>query len=82
MSCGNHPFPPCYSHCCHPGKSSWPELIRQNAEKAKATIQRENPLVTAVIILPGERRIENYCCNRVFVWADDNGNVSSVPVIG
>ncbi|KAF7846404.1 hypothetical protein BT93_L4457 [Corymbia citriodora subsp. variegata] len=73
MSCGDHPYPPCYSICCHPG---------QNAEKAKATIKRENPLVTTAILLPGQRPIEDYCCNRVFVWADDNGNVNRVPVIG
>ncbi|KAF8033411.1 hypothetical protein BT93_D2119 [Corymbia citriodora subsp. variegata] len=102
MSCGDHPYPPCYSICCHPGissvyrssfsnecfctisskKSSWPELAGQNAEKAKATIKRENPLVTTAILLPGQRPIEDYCCNRVFVWADDNGNVNRVPVIG
>ncbi|KAF8033409.1 hypothetical protein BT93_D2117 [Corymbia citriodora subsp. variegata] len=82
MSCRNHPYPPCYSVCCHLGKSSWLELTGQNAEKAAATIQRENPLVTAAIILPGQRPIGDYCCNWVFVWADDNGNVNLVPVIG
>ncbi|KAK3434124.1 hypothetical protein EUGRSUZ_D01653 [Eucalyptus grandis] len=82
MSCGNQPYPPCYSTCCHQGKTSWPELVGQNADKATATIQRENPLVAAAIILPGQRPIGDYCCNRVFVWADNNGNVSRVPVIG
>ncbi|KAL3742828.1 hypothetical protein ACJRO7_018177 [Eucalyptus globulus] len=82
MSCGNQPYPPCYSICCNPGKTSWPELVGQNADQAVATIQRENPVVRASIVRPGERPIGDYCCNRVFVSADNNGKVNSVPVVG
>ncbi|KAM0050653.1 putative proteinase inhibitor I13, potato inhibitor I [Helianthus debilis subsp. tardiflorus] len=33
-----------------PGKNSWPELVREKGEVAKAIIEKENPLVNAILI--------------------------------
>ncbi|OMO96030.1 Proteinase inhibitor I13, potato inhibitor I [Corchorus capsularis] len=65
------------------GKGSWPELVGVKGEVAKATIERENPLVNAVIVVEGEDNvITNYQCDRVWVWVDKAGIVVSVPIIG
>ncbi|KAG5560538.1 hypothetical protein RHGRI_003755 [Rhododendron griersonianum] len=64
------------------GKSSWPELIGVQGETAEATIERENPLVNAQIVVEGTVVITNFDCTRVWVWVDDDGVVTRVPVIG
>ncbi|KAK4390057.1 Glu S.griseus protease inhibitor [Sesamum angolense] len=64
------------------GKSSWPELLGQPGHVAVATIERENPLVKAIIVPPGTSVITDFRCNRVWVYVDDNGDVNRVPVIG
>ncbi|KAJ0946530.1 putative proteinase inhibitor I13, potato inhibitor I [Helianthus annuus] len=35
------------------GKDSWPELVGAKGEAAAATIEKENPLVNAIVILDG-----------------------------
>ncbi|KAL0446281.1 UNVERIFIED_CONTAM: Glu S.griseus protease inhibitor [Sesamum latifolium] len=64
------------------GKSSWPELLGQPGDVAVATIERENPLVTAIIVPPGTDVTADFRCDRVWVYIDDNGNVVRVPTIG
>ncbi|PSS15967.1 Inhibitor of trypsin and hageman factor like [Actinidia chinensis var. chinensis] len=64
------------------GKSSWPELVGVKGETAEETIERENPLVNAKIVLEGTPVIENFDCRRVWVWVDENNVVTCVPVIG
>nr|DAD19791.1 TPA_asm: hypothetical protein HUJ06_021254 [Nelumbo nucifera] len=64
------------------GKSSWPELVGAEGEVAKATIEQENPAVTAIIVLEGTPVILNFDCTRVWVWVDTNGTVTKVPKIG
>ncbi|GFY97774.1 hypothetical protein Acr_12g0003150 [Actinidia rufa] len=48
----------------------------------RETIERENPLVNAKIVLEGTPVIENFDCRRVWVWVDENNVVTCVPVIG
>lgn len=66
------------------GKGSWPELVGVEGEVAKATIERENPIVTAKIVVEGETYvITNYDCYRVWVWVDkDDRLVTRPPIIG
>ncbi|KAF8392254.1 hypothetical protein HHK36_022596 [Tetracentron sinense] len=64
------------------GKSSWPELLGTQGDVAAATIERENPLVTARIVLEGNFVIQDFRCTRVWVWVDNSGTVTRVPKIG
>nr|GMD95206.1 DNA repair protein XRCC4 [Ipomoea batatas] len=64
------------------GKSSWPELVGVEAEIAKATIERENNLVTAKIVFQQCGVPEDFRCNRVWVFVNCSNVVASVPVIG
>ncbi|CAJ2628096.1 glu S.griseus protease inhibitor-like [Trifolium pratense] len=66
------------------GKDSWPELVGGEGKVAAATIERENPLVNAYIVIDGyDSVIENFCCNRVWVWVDkEHGIVIQTPIIG
>ncbi|CAI9762073.1 unnamed protein product [Fraxinus pennsylvanica] len=64
------------------GKSSWPELLGVPGATAVETIERENPLVTAIIVPPGTSVTTDFRCDRVWVYVDDNGNVDRVPRIG
>ncbi|KAF8392255.1 hypothetical protein HHK36_022597 [Tetracentron sinense] len=63
------------------GKSSWPELLGKKGEVAAATIERENPLVNAVIVLEGSIVTQEILCTRVRVWVDHSGIVTRVPTI-
>ncbi|OMP01109.1 Proteinase inhibitor I13, potato inhibitor I [Corchorus olitorius] len=65
------------------GKSSWPELVGVKGEIAEATIEKENPLVDARIVVVGRAVVTaEFRCDRVWVWVDDNGNVARTPIIG
>ncbi|VVB07219.1 unnamed protein product [Arabis nemorensis] len=70
------------SICEDPGKRSWPELLEKKGEYAKEVIERENPKMTAVIILDGTIVPEIFICDRVYVWVNDCGIVVKIPVIG
>ncbi|CAA7057361.1 unnamed protein product [Microthlaspi erraticum] len=70
------------SICEDPGKSSWPELLETKGEYAKEVIERENPKMTAEIILEGTIVLEIYICTRVYVWVNDCGIVVQIPTIG
>ncbi|MCI52613.1 inhibitor of trypsin and hageman factor, partial [Trifolium medium] len=63
-------------------KDSWPELVGVEGMVAAATIERENPLVNAIIVIDGyESVIGNFCCYRV--WVDkEYGIVIQAPLIG
>ncbi|KAH7846749.1 hypothetical protein Vadar_017730 [Vaccinium darrowii] len=63
------------------GKSSWPELVGAQGVTAAATIERENPLVDASVLLDGTPVIRNFDCTRVWVWVDEDGVVTKVPKI-
>ncbi|KAM5550235.1 hypothetical protein ABKV19_027645 [Rosa sericea] len=64
------------------GKDSWPELLGAEGTVAKATIESENSLVEAVIVLEGTIVTGDFRCDRVRVWVDTDGIVTRVPVIG
>uniref|UniRef100_A0A6N2N3C0 Uncharacterized protein n=1 Tax=Salix viminalis TaxID=40686 RepID=A0A6N2N3C0_SALVM len=53
-----------------------------DGKSAAATIERENPLVKPIIVPEGSGVIENFRCDRVWVWVDKYGIVYIVPVIG
>ncbi|PIN24699.1 hypothetical protein CDL12_02568 [Handroanthus impetiginosus] len=60
------------------GKQSWPELVGVCGELAKAIIEKENPWVTAVLVPPATPT-RDFRCDRVIVYVDDKGIVTSVP---
>ncbi|KAG8493452.1 hypothetical protein CXB51_010788 [Gossypium anomalum] len=60
----------------------WPELLGKNGTAAKATIEKENPEVTAEILTRGRVGPPTFCCNRVFVIVDTHGDVTNIPTIG
>lgn len=49
---------------------------------AEETIERENSLVDAVIVLEGSIVTDDFRCDRVRVWVDTEGIVTRVPIIG
>ncbi|KAL3737121.1 hypothetical protein ACJRO7_025961 [Eucalyptus globulus] len=83
-----HPYPPCYNgrlcdsrECCFV-RVEWPELVGQNGEKAKAVIEKDNAYVTAILIPVGKAiGFTDFCCNRVYVWIDEKGNVFQMPLV-
>ena len=68
--------------CVLTGKSSWPELLGAEGKVAAATIERENPLVEAIIVPDGSGVPLDFRCDRVWVWVDERGIVIEVPRIG
>lgn len=64
------------------GKKSWPELVGANGESAATVIERQNRNVDAIVVKDGTSVIENFSCNRVWVWVNDCGVVIRTPVIG
>ncbi|KMT02819.1 hypothetical protein BVRB_8g194020 [Beta vulgaris subsp. vulgaris] len=66
-----------------PGKNVWPELVGEKGKVAAEVIQRENPNVTQVTVLPdGTPVILNFRCDRVWVWVDCEELVVRPPMIG
>ncbi|CAL8989887.1 unnamed protein product, partial [Prunus brigantina] len=63
------------------GKDTWPELLGAQGTDAEATIERENPLVDAVIVPEGSFVTADYRCDRVRVWVNTDGIVTRVPSI-
>ncbi|OWF37053.1 Proteinase inhibitor [Mizuhopecten yessoensis] len=64
------------------GKDWWPELVGVSGEEAVKVIEKENSLVHAIIVLPGQPIITNFVCSRVWVFVDDDGIVTKAPTIG
>ncbi|KAK3190261.1 hypothetical protein Dsin_029822 [Dipteronia sinensis] len=64
------------------GKASWPELVGARGVDAASTIERENPFVSAVIVLEGTIVTQEFSCTRVRVWVNTSGVVVDIPVIG
>lgn len=57
--------------------------IHGNNSQGKATIERENPLVTALILHQGPMTpmTQDLQFDRVHVWVNTNGIVTWIPVI-
>lgn len=68
--------------CLIVGKNSWPELLGVDGGKAVAIIEKENTLVTAIIVPEGSVVIQDFRCNRVWVWVDRYNIVKHVPRTG
>ncbi|KAH7522163.1 hypothetical protein FEM48_Zijuj07G0109100 [Ziziphus jujuba var. spinosa] len=64
------------------GKSSWPELVGKEGKVAEETIERENPLVDAIIVDKDAEVTTDFRCDRVWVRVNTSGIVVSVPTIG
>ncbi|KAG9152054.1 hypothetical protein Leryth_025873 [Lithospermum erythrorhizon] len=64
------------------GKSSWPELVGTEGNYAKQVIERENCLVTAVLVPEGSSVTLDFRCDRVRVWVNQNNIVTRAPFIG
>ncbi|CAN6542943.1 unnamed protein product [Malus baccata var. baccata] len=80
-------YPPCANDgctnpaCCGRGhQTDWPELLGKPLGKAKTVIHKTNPGVTIVVKKSGIIGVE-VCCNRVYVFIDESGNVSRVPFV-
>ncbi|KAI3925447.1 hypothetical protein MKW92_003829 [Papaver armeniacum] len=78
------PYPPCISGYPGSRRVTWPHLVGKPAAVAKATIERERPGVTAVIISKDSGRILDFCFNRVWLLVnnDPQRTVADVPMIG
>lgn len=63
-------------------KSSWPELVGQEGTTAAAIIEKENPLVHAIVVKVGTSVTGDLRLDRVWVWIDDCGTVAEIPKIG
>ncbi|KAM3343797.1 hypothetical protein P3S68_025887 [Capsicum galapagoense] len=85
-------YPPCQLGCDCVGNAcklpgdptpyEWPELIGVEIMKAKVTVETTNPNVTGVPLDSKCIRIENICCNRVWLCPDEKGRIKEKPVVG
>ncbi|KAJ8650390.1 hypothetical protein MRB53_003413 [Persea americana] len=64
------------------GKRSWRELVGVKGQVAATTIERENPLVHAHVILEGTPSTKDLRFEWVQVWVDSNGIGIPEPRIG
>jgi len=64
-------------------RKSWPELLGVAEAIACETIEKSNPNIKAIPILPSQVTPLDFCCNRVWVWVDKHGGVViKIPKIG
>eukprot|EP00977_Amphora_coffeiformis_P024634 scaffold16502_cov177-Amphora_coffeaeformis.AAC.7 len=64
-------------------KTTWPELVGQDATIAKQTIQGENPGISMVQILPKDSFVTmDYSTQRVRIFVNEDNTVASVPRVG
>ncbi|KAK6146800.1 hypothetical protein DH2020_020669 [Rehmannia glutinosa] len=85
MSAPKQPYPPCAGNSCsyHGYKTAWPELVGQAGPKCKAAIEKDNPFVTVVNVPRNGGTIEpDYCCNRVYLFVDENNVCYFIPTVG
>ncbi|CAK7340847.1 unnamed protein product [Dovyalis caffra] len=82
-------YPPCArASCTEPecctqgGMAVWAELQGKQASEAKAAIEKQYPWVTVVILPKDDPGSFDFCCNRVFLFINSNGQVVNVPQIG
>lgn len=76
--CGGY----CMSSSTCPSADSWPELVGVNAGAAKALIEGQQPCLMVVVIQEGSPVTADYRLDRVRIFVDGKGNVSSVPQLG
>ncbi|KAL0408948.1 UNVERIFIED_CONTAM: hypothetical protein Sradi_1829200 [Sesamum radiatum] len=79
------PYPPCAGKTCRDivYKKAWPELVGVEAWACKVKIERENPIVTVVTVpRQGGTIRPDFCCNRVYLFVDENHICYFVPTVG
>ncbi|KAG8389242.1 hypothetical protein BUALT_Bualt02G0208500 [Buddleja alternifolia] len=64
------------------GKTSWPELVGANGEKAATVVEKENRNVNAIVLKDGTPVTRDFRCDRVWVWVNDYGVVVRAPRVG
>lgn len=62
-------------------KTTWPELVGENGEAAKATIMQQTG-ITVHVIPDGSMMTMDYREDRVRIFVDTDGNVVRAPRIG
>ncbi|XP_038063304.1 glu S.griseus protease inhibitor-like [Patiria miniata] len=63
-------------------KETWPELVGQTGEEAKAVIEREDPTLEVEIVPYGYAVTADYRTDRVRIYLDAEGRVATPPTIG
>ncbi|GAB2274032.1 hypothetical protein Dimus_008801 [Dionaea muscipula] len=63
-------------------KVIWPELVGREGDEAKSVIEKENPVVTVMIVDEDLIVPHDLCCNRVWVWVNKSGHVIRPPRVG
>ncbi|XP_039042501.1 glu S.griseus protease inhibitor-like [Hibiscus syriacus] len=63
-------------------KKLWPELVGEDGESAKKTIESENPNLKVTVGRDGSPMTLDYRTNRVRIWVDEKGLVVYTPTIG
>lgn len=63
-------------------KSSWPECVHLPVEEAKAIIERERPDLHVAIVPKGAMVTMDMRMDRVRLYHNNKGNVSSLPKLG
>lgn len=53
-----------------------------NGEEAEKQIEKENKNVDAIVVREGTIVTQDFRCDRVWVWVNDYGIVTRVPIIG
>ncbi|GFP85188.1 proteinase inhibitor, partial [Phtheirospermum japonicum] len=68
------------------GLSSWQVFVAgvggKNGEAAAAVIEQQNSNVDAIVLPPGSVVIQDFRCDRVWVWVNESGVVTRTPTIG
>ncbi|UJR23214.1 hypothetical protein I4U23_026233 [Adineta vaga] len=62
-------------------KQSWPELIGKPVDEAIEIIKKENSNLDVIKLKEGSPVTEDFRSNRVRVFFNKDGNVSSTPTI-
>ncbi|KAF3788994.1 hypothetical protein EJ110_NYTH19789 [Nymphaea thermarum] len=74
-----------FCQVCAPiaGKQSWPELVGRAGEVAEPVIKGQNPFVKDVIIVRNDTKlIENFRCDRVWIFTNPDGTIRKIPTVG
>jgi hypothetical protein len=65
-----------------PSAESWPELVGATGKAAKATIEAQQPCLMVFVIDEGSFVTLDYRLDRVRIFVDAKGIVSSTPMLG
>ncbi|KAK2647213.1 hypothetical protein Ddye_022408 [Dipteronia dyeriana] len=63
-------------------KSSWPEVVGIDGEAAEDVIKSETSGVRVIVVKSGSFVTDDFRCDRVRIFVDGHGIVTSEPRIG